>query len=98
MSDGQTVIVACDGLVEDVRHRAGGGWRQPGRAAGRDAALIGPSGCGKTTCLRLIAGFEAPDAGRISWPGSWWPARARSCRRSGAAWAWCSRTTPCSRI
>src|ERR1700716_2325909 len=28
-------------------------------------ALLGPSGCGKTTLLRLIAGFEAPDHGRI---------------------------------
>jgi iron(III) transport system ATP-binding protein len=28
-------------------------------------ALLGPSGCGKTTALRLIAGFERPDAGRI---------------------------------
>ncbi len=28
-------------------------------------ALLGPSGCGKTTLLRLIAGFEQPDAGRI---------------------------------
>ena len=28
--------------------------------------LLGPSGCGKTTLLRLIAGFETPDAGRIS--------------------------------
>jgi iron(III) transport system ATP-binding protein len=28
-------------------------------------ALLGPSGCGKTTTLRLIIGFEAPDAGRI---------------------------------
>jgi putrescine transport system ATP-binding protein len=28
-------------------------------------ALLGPSGCGKTTLLRLIAGFEAPDAGRV---------------------------------
>ncbi len=27
--------------------------------------LLGPSGCGKTTTLRMIAGFEAPDAGRI---------------------------------
>ncbi|HEX7072874.1 MAG TPA: ABC transporter ATP-binding protein, partial [Hyphomicrobiaceae bacterium] len=28
-------------------------------------ALLGPSGCGKTTLLRMIAGFERPDAGRI---------------------------------
>ncbi|MDF2501323.1 MAG: transporter [Anaerosporomusa subterranea] len=27
--------------------------------------LLGPSGCGKTVLLRLIAGFETPDAGRI---------------------------------
>jgi putrescine transport system ATP-binding protein len=28
-------------------------------------ALLGPSGCGKTTLLRLIAGFERPDAGHV---------------------------------
>ena len=28
-------------------------------------ALLGPSGSGKTTCLRLIAGFDHPDSGRI---------------------------------
>ena len=28
-------------------------------------ALLGPSGCGKTTTLRLIAGFERPDAGEV---------------------------------
>ncbi|MGN6243837.1 MAG: ABC transporter ATP-binding protein [Motilibacteraceae bacterium] len=32
---------------------------------GRLTAVLGPSGCGKTTLLRLIAGFDAPDAGRI---------------------------------
>lgn len=28
-------------------------------------ALIGPSGCGKTTLLRIIAGFERPDQGKV---------------------------------
>ena len=34
-------------------------------ADGELLALVGPSGCGKTTLLRLIAGFERPDAGEI---------------------------------
>ncbi len=28
-------------------------------------SMLGPSGCGKTTSLRMIAGFETPDAGRV---------------------------------
>jgi len=31
--------------------------------------LLGPSGSGKTTCLRMIAGFERPDAGMIELDG-----------------------------
>jgi len=34
------------------------------------ACLLGPSGCGKTTLLRLIAGFEQPDAGTIALDGT----------------------------
>ena len=47
-------------------------------------SLLGPSGCGKTTTLRLIAGFERPDSGRISIGGrvvssqhSWLPPEKR---------------------
>jgi iron(III) transport system ATP-binding protein len=38
--------------------------------AGSRTAIVGPSGCGKTTLLRLIAGFEAPDEGRITLDGA----------------------------
>jgi spermidine/putrescine ABC transporter ATP-binding subunit len=34
---------------------------QPGELV----ALLGPSGCGKTTTLRIVAGFERPDSGRV---------------------------------
>jgi spermidine/putrescine transport system ATP-binding protein len=32
-------------------------------------SLLGPSGCGKTTSLRMIAGFEEPDSGRLELTG-----------------------------
>ena len=38
-------------------------------APGEFFALLGPSGSGKTTCLRLIAGFDRPDAGHIRLDG-----------------------------
>ena len=51
---------------------------------GEIVAVLGPSGCGKTTLLRLIAGFEVPDAGTISVggetvaaPGCWVPPEGR---------------------
>jgi len=36
---------------------------------GEFLTLLGPSGCGKTTTLRIIAGFEQPDAGRVLFDG-----------------------------
>ena len=31
--------------------------------------LLGPSGCGKTTTLRILGGFETPDAGKVLFNG-----------------------------
>src|SRR5919201_7061896 len=45
-------VVAVDGVEIEVR-------------SGEFFTMLGPSGSGKTTCLRMIAGFERPDEGRI---------------------------------
>jgi len=38
-------------------------------ARGEFLTLLGPSGCGKTTALRIVAGFESPDGGRVMLDG-----------------------------
>ncbi|WP_421997171.1 ABC transporter ATP-binding protein [Reyranella sp.] len=45
-------VLAVDGVTLEI-------------AAGEFFSLLGPSGCGKTTSLRMIAGFERPDSGRV---------------------------------
>ncbi|MBO0868333.1 MAG: ABC transporter ATP-binding protein [Micromonosporaceae bacterium] len=48
---------------------------------GEFLVLVGPSGCGKTTLLRMVAGLETPDQGRIEIDGrdvTDLPARARN--------------------
>ena len=45
-------VLAVDRLTLDI-------------AANEFFALLGPSGCGKTTLLRMLAGYETPDSGRI---------------------------------
>ena len=50
---------------------------------GEIVALLGPSGSGKTTVLRLVAGFETPDAGRIVVEGDDVTALAPERRRFG---------------
>jgi NitT/TauT family transport system ATP-binding protein len=38
---------------------------RPGTVAGQVVGLLGPSGVGKTTLFRILAGLDAPDAGRV---------------------------------
>ncbi len=38
-------------------------------AQGEIVCLLGPSGCGKTTLLRIVAGLESPDTGRVCFDG-----------------------------
>ena len=50
---------------------------------GEFVTFLGPSGCGKTTILRMIAGFETPTAGSISFDGTDVTATPASQRRVG---------------
>ncbi len=50
-------FAAVDGVTLEIAH-------------GMAFSLLGPSGCGKTTLLRMAAGFEKPDAGRVFLDGT----------------------------
>ncbi|HWZ71847.1 MAG TPA: ABC transporter ATP-binding protein [Casimicrobiaceae bacterium] len=70
----ETIGVHVDGVSKHYAHRVKGEIY-----AARDVrldvrpgeflTLLGPSGCGKTTTLRMIAGYEKPDSGRIRFGG-----------------------------
>ena len=59
---GEIVVDACTKAFGDTVAVDDVTLRIPG---GEFFSMLGPSGCGKTTTLRMIAGFETPDAGRI---------------------------------
>ncbi|HEX6009346.1 MAG TPA: ABC transporter ATP-binding protein, partial [Actinomycetota bacterium] len=64
MSDARVAIA-----LEDVRKSFGDVEAVRGVSLdireGEFLTFLGPSGCGKTTTLRMIAGFEEPDSGRL---------------------------------
>jgi ABC-type Fe3+/spermidine/putrescine transport system ATPase subunit len=70
VSTGRGVEVRLEGLSKRFLHAARGDVAAVAGVsldvpAGSLMTLLGPSGCGKTTCLRMVAGFATPDAGRI---------------------------------
>ena len=65
MSDG-TLALRADGLARRYRGVEALADFTLDVEAGEFCALLGPSGSGKTTALRLIAGFERPDAGTLA--------------------------------
>src|SRR6266496_3075811 len=71
----ETSRIAADVRLERVEKSFDGTTRVVDRVdllvePGEFFALLGPSGCGKTTTLRMIAGFEEPDDGRITVGGA----------------------------
>jgi thiamine transport system ATP-binding protein len=59
--DDVTLSYSGQPLLEGVRLRV-----EPGEIV----ALLGPSGSGKSSLLRVIAGLQDPDAGRVGWDGA----------------------------
>jgi len=70
----ESIGVAVDGVSKRYAHRVKGEIYAARDVVlnvrpGEFLTLLGPSGCGKTTTLRMIAGYEMPDAGRIRFGG-----------------------------
>jgi iron(III) transport system ATP-binding protein len=62
----QRMTIRIDGVEKHFGHVVAVDSADLEVGSGETVALLGPSGCGKTTLLRLLAGFERPDAGRIA--------------------------------
>lgn len=60
-----SIAVCCENLIKTFNDTQAVNQISLDVKTGEILALLGPSGCGKTTTLRLIAGFEKPDSGRI---------------------------------
>ena len=83
MTDSMPADVAAHGIHRSFGQRrvlSGVDLQVP---AGTMTAVLGPSGCGKTTLLRILAGFDDPDAGTV--------------RISGETMAGAGRTVPAHR-
>src|SRR5256884_6655038 len=65
MPEDRSVAIALEGVSKGFGKVAAVNDVSLSVAEGEFFSLLGRSGCGKTTSLRMIAGFEQPDAGRI---------------------------------
>jgi spermidine/putrescine transport system ATP-binding protein len=65
MPDGRSVAIELEGVSKRYGKVAAVQGVSLAIEEGEFFSLLGPSGCGKTTTLRMIAGFEVPDEGRI---------------------------------
>ena len=65
MTEDRGVAIALEGISKGFGNVAAVRDVSLAIEEGEFYSLLGPSGCGKTTTLRMIAGFETPDEGRI---------------------------------
>ena len=70
MPNGRRVAIALEGVSKRFGKTDAAQDVTLAIAEGEFFSLLGPSGCGKTTTLRMIAGFEIPDEGRVVLQGS----------------------------
>jgi ABC-type Fe3+/spermidine/putrescine transport system ATPase subunit len=68
--DVETVNIRLENISKTFMHRIKGEVTAVDQVSllvepGEFLTLLGPSGCGKTTTLRMVAGFERPDRGRV---------------------------------